>query len=122
MRLRSNSIAREFKKLYGISWSSVFKMCKFIRVSPYLLSKFVSPSRQQRAVQWLNQKQKTEFDLREFEVRRFVHLYTIRHLKALKHKFFLPINGQRNCTNGATSKREAPKMRKLIYAQLKRNH
>ena len=116
----SNSIFAEFKKIYGINRSSSLKMCKHIRVLPLVDSKLLNPTKKRKALNFIKKTTKIEFDLKDFEIQRFVHLYTIKHLKSLKHKFFLPINGQRNCTNGSTAKREAPKLRGLIYKYLKK--
>ena len=117
----SKSIFAEFTKIYGINKSSSLKMCKHIRVLPQVNSKFLNPIKKRKALNFIKKKKKIEFDLKDFEIQRFVHLYTIKHLKSLKHKFFLPINGQRNCTNGSTARRQAPKLRGLIYKYLKKN-
>jgi len=114
------SIFAEFLKTYGISKSSSLKMCKHIRVSPHINSKSLNPLKKRIAFNFIKIKKKLSFELKDLEVQKFVHLYTIKHLKALKHKYFLPINGQRNCTNGSTARIQAQKLRPVIYKQLKK--
>ena len=117
--MQKNSIITEFMKIYGIGKSSANKMCKNIRVSPRRYSKFINIVKKMKAFSYINKIKKIDFNLKDEELQIFVHLYTIRHLKSLKHKFFLPINGQRNATNGATAKKNAVKLRPLIYKKLK---
>jgi ribosomal protein S13 len=115
-----SSIFHEFMQNFGISKSLSLNMCKVIKVSPLKPAEIISPFKKQKAFQFLKDKQiKIGFELKNEEVLQFVHLYTIKHLKSLKHKFFLPINGQRNKTNANTAKKMANKIRPLIYKQLK---
>ncbi len=114
------SILYEFMQNYGIGKSLALQMCKKILVSPKLLADSISPLKKKRAFIFLKYKKfKIGFELKNQEIQKFVHLYTIKHLKALKHKFFLPINGQRNKTNGLTARKNASKLRLIIYKQLK---
>jgi len=66
-------------------------------------------------------KKKTGFQLKDLEIEKLAHLYKIKHLKSYKHKKFLPINGQRNCTNGATAKKQSKKAKSLIYKLIKKS-
>lgn len=116
---RNLSIFSEFIKIHGVNKSSALKMCKEICVAPHRNSRFISPIKKKTALTYIKKNNKVDFELRNQEIQKFVHLYTIKHLKSLKHKFFLPINGQRNCTNGATAKKMASKLRPIIYKQLK---
>jgi ribosomal protein S13 len=113
------SIYYEFLQIHGVSKSSALKMCKEICVAPHRDSRYISAIKKKSAISYIKKHNKIEFELQNEEIQKFVHLYTIKHLKSLKHKFFLPINGQRNCTNGATAKKMASKLRPIIYKQLK---
>ena len=118
--LYKNSLLVEFIQNYGIGKSLALKMCKSILVSPKILAESLSPLKKKRAFIFLKYKKtKIGFELKNLEIQKFVHLYTIKHLRALKHKFFLPINGQRNKTNGGTARKNASKLRVIIYKQLK---
>jgi ribosomal protein S13 len=114
------SIFAEFMKIYGINKSSSLKMCKHIRVSPNISSNSINPIKKRTALNFIKKYKKISFDLKDLEIQKFVHLYTIKHLKPLKHKYFLPINGQRNCTNGHTARNQAKRLRPIIYKQLKK--
>ena len=114
------SIFAEFLKTYGINKSSASKMCKYLRVSPYINSNSLEPTKKRLAFQFIKAHKKITFELKDLEIQKFVHLYTVKHLKALKHKYFLPINGQRNCTNGKTSRKLSQKLRPIIIKQLKK--
>jgi ribosomal protein S13 len=97
-----NSILVEFIKNYGINKSLAVKMCKKIRVSPLKNADSIILLKKRRAFSFLkSMKIPIDFELKDKKLQKFVHLYSIKHLKSLKHKFFLPITGQRNCTNGS---------------------
>jgi ribosomal protein S13 len=116
----TDSVYFNFIQNYGINKSLALKMCKTIRISPKKSFNLISQFKIQKAFLFLKQqKNKIGFELKNEEVQKFVHLYTIKHLRALKHKHFLPINGQRNKTNGITAKKMASKLKPIIYKQLK---
>ena len=116
----TSSIFYDFIQNYGINKYLALKMCKIIRVSPNKLATSISPFKIQKAFLFLKQREnKIGFELKNEEVQKYVHLYTIKHLKSLKHKYFLPVNGQRNKTNGITAKKMASKLKPLIYKQMK---
>ena len=115
----NNSIYAEFKNIYGINKSWALKMCKKICVAPKADAELISASKKKKAYLFIKKNKKIEFELKNEEIQKFVHLYLIRHLKSLKHKVFLPINGQRNCTNGITARVMAKKLRPFIFKQLK---
>ena len=94
-----NSLLVFFMTIYGISKSSALKMCKNICFSPLVPANVVTVKAKRKAISLIKKTKKIDFDLKDEELQMFVHLYTIKHLKSFKHKFFLPINGQRNCTN-----------------------
>ena len=115
-----SSIFYDFIQNYGINKSLALKMCKNIRVSPRKRAESISPFKIKKAFLFLKySKNKIGFELKNEEVQKYVHLYSIKHLRALKHKYFLPVNGQRNKTNASTSKRIAAKLKPLIYKQMK---
>lgn len=115
-----SSIFYDFIQNYGVSKSLALKMCKSIRVSPKKQAESISPFKIKKAFLFLKYaKNKIGFELKNEEVQKYVHLYSIKHLKALKHKYFLPVNGQRNKTNGSTARKMAAKLKPLIYKQMK---
>ncbi len=115
-----NSIFAEFIQIYGINKSSALKMCKHVHISPNLNSKNLNLVKKRKALNFIKLHKKLNFDLKDLEIQKFVYLYNIKHLKALKHKYFLPINGQRNCTNANTARVQAQKLKPIIYKQLKK--
>ena len=114
-----NSIFFEFIQTYGISQSSAIKMCKKIRVSPYKPSNLITDDKKDRAFKYIKSKQMITFDLKDQKLQKFVSLYSIRHYKGLRHRFFLTMNGQRTCTNGVTAHKEAKKYKPLVKKRLK---
>ena len=113
------TILAAWVQTYGLQKRSALQMCKQLRIAPFCPAETVPLLDQRKAFAWIQKRTRIDFELKNREVQAFVHLYGIRHLKSLKHRFFLPINGQRNCTNGRTARREAPRLRARIYKHLK---
>jgi len=109
------SITYFFIQNYGIGKSQAIKMCKFIDVSPYKPSRFISEVKKNLAIKLITKKNyKIGFLLKNKEFDVFLYYKKIKNIKWFKFKFCLPINGQRNKTNGRTAKKNAANLRKLL--------
>jgi ribosomal protein S13 len=109
------SISYFFIQNYGIGKSQAVKMCKFIDVSPYKPSYLISEVKKNLAVKLISKKNyQIGFLLKNKEFDVFLYYKKIKNIKWFKFKFFLPINGQRNKTNGRTAKKNAANLFKLL--------
>jgi ribosomal protein S13 len=114
------SILNYFLQTYGINKSTGFKMCCYIDVSPMKRSFAVSEVKKNKAFLFLKEMNyEIGFNLKNKQINSLIYNDQISNVRSFKFKALLPINGQRNATNGKTAKKQAQIMLKLIKQRSK---
>jgi ribosomal protein S13 len=105
-----------YKKTFGINTKTAFKMCQKINVSPFKSQKQISVIKKDNGFYFLNKIQyNTGFVLKNIQLKTLIYYNKIRNNKGLKFSVGLPINGQRNKTNGKTAKKQSRFFKQLIF-------
>lgn len=117
----NKSIQKFFMQTYGISEKIALKMCFSIGVAPHKLARAVSEFKKEQAFVYLklNLNYDTGLSLKNKELNTFIYYNQINNIKSFKFKCFLPINGQRNKTNGKTARKQAKIINRLIFISKK---
>ena len=115
MSYYKKSIMFYYKKTFGINTFIASKMCQKINVSPFKPHKHISTIKKDTGFNFLNKiEYKTGFFLKNIQLKTLIYYNKIRNNKGLKFSVGLPINGQRNKTNGKTAKKQSRLFKQLI--------
>jgi ribosomal protein S13 len=113
------SILSYFMKTYGVGKALAQKMCYHIDVSIFKPARKISEKKREAGFNFLKkQGYLTGFLLKNKQINSLIYYNQIKNTKSLKFKAFLPINGQRNRTNGRTAKKQARVFYKIIRQKL----
>jgi ribosomal protein S13 len=106
-------------RTYGIGKALAQKMCYHIDVSPLKLARKISERKRGQGFKFLKKLGcLTGFLLKNVQINSLLYASQIKNTKSFKLKAFLPINGQRNRTNGRTAKKQARVFYKIIRQKL----
>ncbi len=109
------SVLYYFTQTYGVGKSLAKNMCYFIDVSPFKSVKKIAEFKIDQGFQFLKKKNyEIGFLLKNKQLNTLIYYDQIKNVKGFKFKCFLPINGQRNKTNGRTAKKLAQIFRSVI--------
>ncbi len=110
-----------FMETYGVGKYLAMKMCKEINVSPLKNAQQIHELKKDKAFSFLKKKNyKISFQLKNKELDTLIYYDKINNVRGLKFRNFLPINGQRNATNGKTAKKQAKILQKLMKERVKK--
>jgi ribosomal protein S13 len=113
------SILSFFMRTYGIGKTLAQKMCYHIDVSPTKLTRKISERKRGHALKFLRKLGcLTGFLLKNIQINSLLYSSQIKNTRSFKFKAFLPINGQRNRTNGRTAKKRARVFYNIIRQKL----
>jgi ribosomal protein S13 len=112
------TISAKFRETYGINLSLAKQMCFIIHVSPLKPAELVAPFKQDQAFQYLRRmkRQIVGYTLQNQDLTAFRHYHQIQNTKSFKLKAALPLNGQRNKTNGRTARKNGLRVRRQLSA------
>ena len=115
------SILNFFTQTYGVGKSLGTQMCYAIDVAPFKPAKKIAEFKRDKGFNFLKKKNyETGFILKNIQLNTLIYYSQIKNIKSFKLKCFLPINGQRNKTNGRTAKRQAQVFRNIIKQRAKK--
>ncbi len=110
-----------FMETYGVGKYLAIKMCKEINVSPLKEAHQIHDLKKDQAFSFLKKNNyKTSFQLKNKELDTLIYYDKINNSKGFKFRNFLPINGQRNATNGKTAKKQAKILQRLMQERVKK--
>jgi len=111
------SIADHFRQTYGIGRHLARSICLSIGVSPAKAAATVSGRKRHEGFGHLGAHQPVGFRLQEREKAQLVYETQVANVRSLKRRAHLPVNGQRNKTNGKTARRLAPRLMAILRSE-----